>query len=68
MVSAPELKSVSATLARRALATNPQYMDKKLSVQLNGARKVIGTLRGFDVRCHAGRAPAAPAATNRRSS
>ncbi|KAL7663944.1 Small nuclear ribonucleoprotein E [[Candida] zeylanoides] len=34
MVSAPELKS---------------YMDKKLSVQLNGARKVIGTLRGFDV-------------------
>ncbi|CAK7905959.1 small nuclear ribonucleoprotein G [[Candida] anglica] len=34
MVSAPELKS---------------YMDKKLSVQLNGSRKVIGTLRGFDV-------------------
>ncbi|ODV77257.1 uncharacterized protein CANTADRAFT_27154 [Suhomyces tanzawaensis NRRL Y-17324] len=24
-------------------------MDKKLSVQLNGSRKVIGTLRGYDV-------------------
>ncbi|KAG2733720.1 hypothetical protein G9P44_003245 [Scheffersomyces stipitis] len=34
MVSAPELKS---------------YMDKKLSIQLNGTRKVTGTLRGYDV-------------------
>lgn len=24
-------------------------MDKKVSVQLNGTRKVVGTLRGFDV-------------------
>ncbi|KAK6461772.1 hypothetical protein DFJ63DRAFT_274007, partial [Scheffersomyces coipomensis] len=32
--SAPELKS---------------YMDKKLSIQLNGTRKVTGTLRGYDV-------------------
>ncbi|KAK6457680.1 putative small nuclear ribonucleoprotein G (snRNP-G) [Scheffersomyces xylosifermentans] len=34
MVSAPELKS---------------YMDKKLSIQLNGTRTVTGTLRGYDV-------------------
>lgn len=24
-------------------------MDKKVSIQLNGSRKVIGTLRGYDV-------------------
>lgn len=24
-------------------------MDKKISVQLNGTRKITGTLRGFDV-------------------
>lgn len=34
MVSVPELKN---------------YMDKKLSIQLNGSRKVTGTLRGYDV-------------------
>ncbi|OBA20004.1 putative small nuclear ribonucleo protein G (snRNP-G) [Metschnikowia bicuspidata var. bicuspidata NRRL YB-4993] len=34
MVSAPELKS---------------YLDKKVSVQLNGSRTVTGTLRGYDV-------------------
>jgi small nuclear ribonucleoprotein G len=34
MVSAPELKS---------------YMDKKVSVQLNGNRKVTGTLKGYDI-------------------
>ncbi|RLV95781.1 Small nuclear ribonucleoprotein G [Spathaspora sp. JA1] len=34
MVSEPELKS---------------YLDKKLSIQLNGSRKVIGVLRGYDV-------------------
>lgn len=27
-----------------------QYLDKRLFVQLNGSRKVIGVLRGFDVR------------------
>ncbi|KAH6657334.1 hypothetical protein BKA67DRAFT_513757 [Truncatella angustata] len=26
-----------------------QYLDKKLFVQLNGSRKVIGVLRGYDV-------------------
>ncbi|RKP15443.1 hypothetical protein BJ684DRAFT_18219 [Piptocephalis cylindrospora] len=25
-----------------------KYMEKKLMVQLNGSRKVIGTLRGYD--------------------
>ncbi|OVF08701.1 hypothetical protein EJF18_30584 [Clavispora lusitaniae] len=34
MVSAPELKN---------------YLDKKVSVQLNGSRTVVGTLRGYDV-------------------
>jgi len=26
-----------------------KYMDKKLFVQLNGSRKMIGVLRGYDV-------------------
>ncbi|MCJ1262160.1 Serine/threonine-protein kinase smg1 [Lobaria immixta] len=26
-----------------------KYLDKRLFVQLNGSRKVIGVLRGFDV-------------------
>ncbi|CCE72735.1 Piso0_000329 [Millerozyma farinosa CBS 7064] len=34
MVSAPELKN---------------YLNKKISIQLNGTRKVIGTLRGYDI-------------------
>lgn len=34
MVSAPELK---------------KYMDKSVSIQLNAARKLEGTLRGYDV-------------------
>ncbi|EEQ34893.1 hypothetical protein McanCB56680_000246 [Microsporum canis] len=28
-----------------------KYMEKRLFVQLNGNRKVIGLLRGYDVRC-----------------
>lgn len=27
-----------------------QYLDKRVFVQLNGSRKVIGVLRGYDVR------------------
>lgn len=27
-----------------------EYLDKRLFVQLNGSRKVIGVLRGYDVR------------------
>ncbi|ODV58665.1 mRNA splicing protein SMX2 [Ascoidea rubescens DSM 1968] len=34
MVSAPELK---------------KYMDKTVSIQLNGSRKIVGILRGYDV-------------------
>ncbi|KAK9476534.1 hypothetical protein V1514DRAFT_336487 [Lipomyces japonicus] len=26
-----------------------KYMDKRLFIQLNGSRKVIGVLRGYDV-------------------
>ncbi|KAK3054304.1 Serine/threonine-protein kinase smg1 [Extremus antarcticus] len=26
-----------------------KYLDKRIEVQLNGARKVMGTLRGYDV-------------------
>ena len=29
-----------------------QYLDKRLFVQLNGSRKVIGVLRGYDVCYH----------------
>ncbi|CCK70596.1 mRNA splicing protein SMX2 KNAG_0E03380 [Huiozyma naganishii CBS 8797] len=34
MVSTPELK---------------RYMDKKVVLQINGSRKVAGTMRGFDL-------------------
>ncbi|KAK0259063.1 Small nuclear ribonucleoprotein G [Friedmanniomyces endolithicus] len=26
-----------------------KYLDKRVEVQLNGSRKVVGTLRGYDV-------------------
>lgn len=51
----PELKKVGA----RKMPTGElpqeltyllQYLDKRLFVQLNGSRKVIGILRGYDVR------------------
>lgn len=29
--------------------TYSQYLDKRVEVQLNGSRKVMGTLRGYDV-------------------
>jgi hypothetical protein len=46
----PELKKVSRDSIR--LDHNPnlaKYLDKRLFVQLNGSRKVIGVLRGYDV-------------------
>lgn len=49
MVSTPELKNVCQDGSWHWHITNTQYMDKRISVQLNGSRKVIGTLRGFDV-------------------
>jgi hypothetical protein len=52
----PELKKVSLTKEFEKMLRNyslilPQYLDKRLFVQLNGSRKVIGVLRGYDV-CH----------------
>lgn len=51
----PELKKVSLTTELDKPLLNyslilPQYLDKRLFVQLNGSRKVIGVLRGYDVR------------------
>ena len=50
----PELKKVSLSLSksfrRTRLIHHPQYLDKRVEVQLNGSRKVMGTLRGYDVR------------------
>jgi hypothetical protein len=43
----PELKKVRPALKSKLI---PKYMDKRLFVQLNGSRKVIGVLRGYDVR------------------
>ncbi|GAW22680.1 hypothetical protein EKO27_g2006 [Xylaria grammica] len=50
----PELKKVSLTDKTSKPLLNfslilPQYLDKRLFVQLNGSRKVIGVLRGYDV-------------------
>ncbi|KAL6715968.1 hypothetical protein ACLMJK_006930 [Lecanora helva] len=52
----PELKKVGPRPLPDPLGPlfiNPglqiQYLDKRLFVQLNGSRKVIGVLRGYDV-------------------
>ncbi|RYP74734.1 hypothetical protein DL770_007553 [Monosporascus sp. CRB-9-2] len=50
----PELKKVSGlpwatTLPNFDSPYPEQYLDKRLFVQLNGSRKVIGILRGYDV-------------------
>jgi small nuclear ribonucleoprotein (snRNP)-like protein len=44
--SQPELKKVRKGLMSKLTL---KYMDKRLFVQLNGSRKVIGVLRGYDV-------------------
>ncbi|KAK3309359.1 uncharacterized protein B0T15DRAFT_488099 [Chaetomium strumarium] len=41
----PELKKASCL----PFPTLLHYLDKRLFVQLNGSRKVIGVLRGYDV-------------------
>ena len=49
----PELKKVRFSFLQHSKLTDPhlvQYLDKRLFVQLNGSRKVIGLLRGYDVR------------------
>lgn len=48
----PELKKVYIALNSldlTCLADILQYMEKRLFVQLNGNRKVMGVLRGYDV-------------------
>lgn len=50
----PELKKVPTYPANlHSLASadtiDLQYLDKRLFVQLNGSRRVIGVLRGYDV-------------------
>jgi hypothetical protein len=52
-----ELPSISALAQGRSWPQNDiepsltyfQYLEKRLFVQLNGSRKVIGVLRGYDV-------------------
>ncbi|KXT07636.1 hypothetical protein AC578_10266 [Pseudocercospora eumusae] len=41
----PELKKASQI----SPYLSTQYLDKRVEVQLNGSRKVMGTLRGYDV-------------------
>ncbi|KAK8931827.1 LSM domain-containing protein [Metarhizium anisopliae] len=50
----PELKKVvsptwESTHKIESKLTYSQYLEKRLFVQLNGSRKVIGVLRGYDV-------------------
>lgn len=53
-----------AILSRRRRLTAPQYLDKRLFVQLNGSRKVIGVLRGYDVSPFLPDSPDAPTAAD----
>ncbi|TQN71449.1 Small nuclear ribonucleoprotein G, partial [Colletotrichum shisoi] len=48
----PELKKVRKPQFLTDIPESPDlfdYLDKRLFVQLNGSRKVIGVLRGYDV-------------------
>ena len=47
----PELKKVCNSMGPFTYPNQQilQYMEKRLFVQLNGNRKVIGILRGYDV-------------------
>lgn len=40
---------VFSVLVLAALTESSQYMDKRVTVALNGSRKVTGNLRGYDV-------------------
>lgn len=47
----PELKKVSAPRKLKVPQPNlKKYLEKRILVQLNGSRKVMGILRGYDVR------------------
>lgn len=47
----PSLEDCDGKSKQKEKWTDPrlQYLDKRLFVQLNGSRKVIGVLRGYDV-------------------
>ena len=46
----PELKKVSPRCRFKLQLPNLQkYLEKRVLVQLNGSRKVMGILRGYDV-------------------
>ncbi|KAI4631985.1 Serine/threonine-protein kinase smg1 [Alternaria ethzedia] len=46
----PELKKVSELRRRKLPEPNlVKYLEKRVLVQLNGSRKVMGILRGYDV-------------------
>ncbi|TVY38659.1 Small nuclear ribonucleoprotein G [Lachnellula occidentalis] len=47
----PSLEDRDGKSNKKDKWTDPrlQYLDKRLFVQLNGSRKVIGVLRGYDV-------------------
>lgn len=47
LLKTPSRASIVARLL--TLVILMQYLDKRLFVQLNGSRKVIGVLRGYDV-------------------
>jgi small nuclear ribonucleoprotein (snRNP)-like protein len=47
----PELKKVSPPCQLKLPLPNlNKYLEKRVLVQLNGSRKVMGILRGYDVR------------------
>ena len=47
----PELKKVSPERQFAGPLPNlTKYLEKRVLVQLNGSRKVMGILRGYDVR------------------
>jgi hypothetical protein len=47
----PELKKVSPPRNPKRPEPNlKKYLEKRILVQLNGSRKVMGVLRGYDVR------------------
>lgn len=46
----PELKKVSASAnSNLTLPDLNQYLEKRILVNMNGSRKVMGILRGYDV-------------------
>jgi small nuclear ribonucleoprotein G len=42
------LLDIHNTMSKASLPDMRKYMDKRLALKLNGNRKVVGVLRGFD--------------------